>query len=36
MATLGATGSTWLHMCEGVCTDYTDYVWIFEEREHIQ
>lgn len=34
MATLGATGSIWLHVFEGVCTDHTDYVWIPEERAY--
>lgn len=34
MATLGATGSIWLHVFEGVCIDHADYVWIPEERAY--
>ena len=26
MATLGATGSIWLHMFEGMCTDHADWL----------
>lgn len=36
MATLGASGSIWLHVFEGMCTDHADYVWILEERQLIQ